>query len=413
MTTTKNHSDTGGGGQPTPASSRTLVVFAIISGSLLVVLFIVGFLIHHEHLRRRQEISREDENRTLEVAYVEPQQTQHSFDLELPADVQPYASTALYARTAGFLAAWKYDINDRVRKGDVMAVISAPDSDADLEQAEANLNQQKTNEGLAAVTEQRYQGLLAVQGVTQQQLDQFHSAHEQASASVVSAGASVDRMRAIVGFERIVAPFDGIVTARNYDVGALISPANTAKGQELFDVEEDDRLRVFVNVPQPYALMVAVGQTVTLDLKRNYPGYAFTGRVARSAGSLDPATRTLRTELDFDNADAAHRIIPGMYAEAVFQISRPEPVLTVPTSALMFEPEGEEVAVVGGDSKIHLRKIVPGSDFGTEIEVLSGVGAGDRIVANPGEQMAEGLAVKAVPAGQAPGQQAGPGQGPK
>jgi RND family efflux transporter MFP subunit len=220
-------------------------------------------------------------------------------------------------------------------------------------------------------------------------------------------------MRAIVGFERIVAPFDGIVTARNYDVGALISPANTAKGQELFDVEEDDRLRVFVNVPQPYALMVAVGQTVTLDLKRNYPGYAFTGRVARSAGSLDPATRTLRTELDFDNADAAHRIIPGMYAEAVFQISRPEPVLTVPTSALMFEPEGEEVAVVGGDSKIHLRKIVPGSDFGTEIEVLSGVGAGDRIVANPGEQMAEGLAVKAVPAGQAPGQQAGPGQGPK
>ncbi len=312
----------------------------------MAALFILGFWIRHERVSKREKMAEENRDRRPVVQVVLPKATQKSFELTLPADVRPYATTALYARTNGYLASWKYDINDRVKKGDLMAVISAPDTDADLEQAEATLNQQTTNHQLASATEERYRGLIATHGVTQQTLDQFHSAQEQAKAGVTSAQADVDRLKALVGFEKITAPFDGVVTARNYDVGALISASNIGPGQELFDLAEDDRLRVFVNVPQAYSLLIKYGQPVTLALERNFPGHKFTGVVARSSGLLDPVTRTLRTELDFKNDDPSHPLFPGMYGEAIFAIERDQPVLTVPTSALLFEAEGKEVAVV-------------------------------------------------------------------
>ena len=290
---------------------------------------------------------------------------------------------------------WSFDINDRVKKGDVLAVISAPDTDADLEQAKANLAQQQTTYQLAATTDERYQGLVPVQGVTQQQLDQFRSSREQARSNVASMAASVDRLKALVGFEKILAPFDGIVTARNYDVGALVSASNIAPGQELFDVAQDDWLRVFVNIPQAYSLLIKFEQPAGLTFERNFPGYRFVGVVKRSAGILDPVTRTLRTELDFKNADPAHKIFPGMYGEAIFHIEREHAVLTVPTSALLFEAEGKQVAVVGKDSKVHFQQIVPGRDFGTEIEIASGLIGDERIIANPGEHLTEGLEVTA------------------
>jgi RND family efflux transporter MFP subunit len=280
-----------------------------------------------------------------------------------------------------------------VKKGDVIAVISAPDTDADLEQAKANLNQQETSYQLAVATEDRYRGLISVQGVTQQQLDQFHSTREQAKANVGATAASVDRLKALVGFEKIIAPFDGVVTTRNYDVGALISATNIAPGQELFDLAEDDKLRVFVNIPQAYALLVKFNQPASLAFERNYPGRLFQGVVARSSGSLDPVTRTLHTEVDFNNDDPDHHIFPGMYGEVVFHIQRDHPVLTVPTSALLFEADGKQVAIVNSSNKIHFQKIVPGRDFGTEIEVIDGLKGDENIVANPSEQLTEGLAV--------------------
>jgi RND family efflux transporter MFP subunit len=212
-------------------------------------------------------------------------------------------------------------------------------------------------------------------------------------------------LNALVGFEKIVAPFDGVVTARNYDVGALIQATNSGPGQELFDIAEDDKLRVFVNIPQAYAVLVKFGQPVNLALERNYPNHTFTGVVARSTGTIDPVARTLRTELDFKNDDPEHRIFPGMYGEALFHIDRDEPVLTVPTSALLFEADGKEVAIVDGSNKIHFQRIVPGRDFGTEIEIVSGLKGDERIVANPGEQLIEGLVV-------APQTQKKEGQGP-
>lgn len=358
------------------------------------VLFVVGFAAHHARLKRRERMAEQVRDQPPVVLVVEPKSSPRSFDLRLPADVRAWASTALYARTDGYLARWNFDIRDRVKKGDVMAVIAAPDTDAELEQARAALKQQRTNRQLAQLTDERYRGLISIQGVTQEQLDQNRSALLQADAGVKSAQANVDRLEALVGFEKIVAPYDGVVTGRTYDVGALITAAATGAGQELFDVADDSKLRVFVSVPQAYALMIKFGQPVHLALERNFAGHLFTGVVARSTGTLDLATRTLRTELDFPNTDPAYKIYPGMYGEAVFSITREHPVLTIPTSAMMFEPEGKEVAVVEPDNRVHLQKITLGSDFGTEIEVLSGLKGGERLVANPGEQIVEGLLVQ-------------------
>jgi membrane fusion protein, multidrug efflux system len=372
---------------------HTLVIIGLCAVAAFAALFILGFMIRHERIEKREKMAAEERDRKLIVLVVKPKKTQQTFDLTLPADVRPFASTALYARTNGFLASWSADINDRVKKGDVIAVISAPDTDADLEQAKAALNQQQTNYQLMANTDDRYQALVAVQGVTQQQLDQVHSARQQAKANVGSSSASVARMQALVDFEKIVAPFDGVITARNYDVGALVSASNVAPGQELFDIAADDQLRVFVNIPQTYALSIKFGEPVDLVLSRNFPGYAFKGKVTRSSSSLDPATRTLRTELDFPNNDPARHIFPGMYGEAVFHIQREAPVLTVPTSALLFEADGKQVAIVDASNKIHYQKIVPGTDFGTEIEILDGLKGDENVVANPGEQLSEGIAV--------------------
>jgi len=374
-------------------SQRTLTIIAVVMAGVMACFFVLGFWLRHERIKKREAMAKEIRDQPLVVLVVEPKATQQSFELTLPADVRPFAATALYARTNGYLASWKTDIHDRVATGDLMALISAPDTDADLEQAQANLQQMETAFRLADATDQRYRGLISTQGVTQQQLDQFHSSTEQARANVAAAAATVDRMKALVGFEKITAPFDGVVTARNYDTGALISSSNIAPGQELFDVAEDDRLRVFVNVPQAYSLLVKFDQPVALALERNFPGHKFSGIVARSAGTLDPVTRTLRTELDFKNDDPVGRILPGMYGEAVFTLQRDQPVLTIPTSALLFEAEGREVALVDRDNKIHFQKIVPGTDFGTEMEISSGLKVGDRVVANPGEQLAEGIVV--------------------
>jgi RND family efflux transporter MFP subunit len=377
-------------------STRTV---ATVAGALvlaMIALFFLGFWPRHERIKERESMAQAVRDRPLIVQTVRPELTTRPIELVLPADIHAYASTALYARTNGYLASWTVDINDRVKKGYLMAVLSAPDTDAQLKEAEANLNQQEVNYQLAAATDGRYRGLIPTQGVTQQQLDQFHSAAEQAKANVVSSSAIVDRLKTLVSFERITAPFDGVVTARNYDTGALISASSTGPGQELYDLAEDDRLRVYSSVPQDYAPLVRYGQPVELLLEQNYPGHRFQGLVARSAGTLDPVTRTLRTELDFRNGDPARRIFPGMYGKAVFRFGRDRPALTVPTSALLFQSSEKRVAVVGEDGKVHMRSIVLGNDFGTKIEVLSGLRGDEWIVENPDEQLAEGVSVEAV-----------------
>ena len=280
---------------PPRIRKSTLTLVGGVLALAMVAFFLLGFWPRHERILEREAIARETRDQPLVVEVVQPKSTQDPVDLTLPADIRAYAATALYARINGYLASWKVDINDRVRKGELMAVISAPDTDADLEQAVASLDQQRTGYELAEATYQRYQGLVPTAGVTQQQLDQFHSASEQAKANVEAAAAAVDKLKTLAQFERITAPFDGVVTARNYDVGALISASSTGPGQELFDVSEDDLLRVFVDVRlrPPDQVRPAGGASSGPE----FPGPSFLRDGLEILGLPRPG-----------HADAAHRI---------------------------------------------------------------------------------------------------------
>jgi RND family efflux transporter MFP subunit len=232
--------------------------------------------------------------------------------------------------------------------------------------------------------------------VTQQQLDEKRAAYniatsslKAAQASVLAATAAVKRLTEMQAFQKVTAPFDGVITARNYDAGALISVANTGAGKELFRLDQTDTLRVYVSVPQGYATDVKPEQEAEL-LVRNYPGQAFKGKVARTAGAIDQATRTLRVEVDIPNGE--HKLFPGMYGQIRFKIPRTRPALLLPTSAFVFGTDGMRVTVLEGD-KVHYRSVVVGRDFGSEAEVASGVSPDEQVVTNPGEHLADGMEV--------------------
>jgi RND family efflux transporter MFP subunit len=305
-----------------------------------------------------------------------------------------------------------------VEAGELLAQIDAPDTDAQLNQSRAALEQAKANVvkaqadlALAQATYVRYHGLLASGGVTQQDLDQRQSDVNQtqaekaaADAAVKSAQATVERLEAEQGFETIVAPFSGTITVRTYDVGALISTANNAAGQELFRIAETDKLRIFTKVPQPYVTLLRPHEPVDFEV-RNYPGRKFTAYLDRTAGALEQSTRTLLTQLDYDNRDGD--LWAGMYGQVLFDLHRDKPVLTVPTSALIFEAEGMQIGVVQGD-KVHFHKVTLGRDFGNTVEVLTGITGDDRVVTNPGERISDGGTVQvaaANPEQTPPGQQ--------
>ncbi len=233
--------------------------------------------------------------------------------------------------------------------------------------------------------------------VTQQEVDEKRTAVEQAqavitqtNADVVAAEANVRRLKVMQGFEQIIAPFDGVVTTRNYDVGALLSTADSGPGKEIFRIAETDKLRVYVNVPQVYATQIGIGEPAFLRV-RNYGEREFKGVVARTSSSVDLATRVMSFELEFSNPNG--ELFPGMYGEAHLNVTDPHPVLRIPTSALLFDASGPHVALVQ-DGKIHFKTIKPGRDLGTELEVIDGIGPTDAVVATPGEQLTEGLAVQ-------------------
>jgi RND family efflux transporter MFP subunit len=396
------------GGIPTDLpriSGRALLLAAVVTLALFFILFLVGYLPHLARMRMLAERARADAQQPPLVDVVYPRAMPLIQNVELPGTATPMQQTSIYARVNGYLKRWTADIGDHAARGQVLAEIDAPDVDAQLNSARAGLEVARANVvkaaadlDLAQATYKRYRGLIETAGVTQQQLDQFQSQVNQATAakagadaSVKSAQANVEQLSATQGFEKIIAPFDGVITARNYDVGALISPANTASGQELFRIAQTDKLRVFVSVPQAYAALVKPGQDVSFTVS-NSPN-AFHGKMARSAGALDPVTRTLLTELDFDNQDG--RLFAGMFGQVNFEIRNDHPTLTIPTSAAMFEDTGSQVAVVA-DNKIHFTKVTLGRDMGTEIEIIDGLRGGEQIVSTPGERITDGIEVRVV-----------------
>jgi RND family efflux transporter MFP subunit len=387
-------------------SGKKLAIIGAIVLLVLIIAFFARFIPQRIHERHLDEQADQAANAPPIVNVTLPQPVAVDEDLTLPADVRAMQQTAIYARVDGYMKHWLVDINDRVSKGQLLAEIEAPDTDAELAQSQAALQQALANVVKAASdlklandTFDRYHGLLQSGSVTQQDLDTRQSTASQsaankaaADAAVKSAQATVDRLIAEQGFEKITAPFSGTITFRNYDVGARISSTDTAAGHEMFDIADTDRLRIYVNVPQAYVNSIQVGQPVQFISQRNYGNRPFTGVVARSAGVLDPSTRTLLTELDFENHD--HLLWAGMYGEGHISVHTKHPMLTVPTPALMFEANGTQVAVVDDQNHVHFRPVTVGQDLGQKLEVVSGLSTKDRIISNPGEKLLDGIEVE-------------------
>ncbi|HLJ38974.1 MAG TPA: efflux RND transporter periplasmic adaptor subunit [Steroidobacteraceae bacterium] len=332
------------------------------------------------------------------VATTHPSRGPGSDLLVLPGTVQAFYEAPIYARTSGYLRLWYTDIGTSVRKGQVLAEIDTPEVDQQLLQAEADLATARANYQLARSTNERWQGLLATESVSKQDADERAGDAAAKAAAAQSAAANLARLRDLESFKHVLAPFDGVVTQRNTDVGALINAGQTP-GTALFRVADTHRLRIYVSVPQSYAEQIRPGLTAGLVFA-DRPTARYEAQVASTARALDASSRTLQVELQIDNSHG--ELLPGSYADVRFDL-RGASTLRVPANAVLFRAQGLLVATVDKTSHAHLRNITQGRDFGREIEVLSGVEPEDTLIVNPPDSLSEGMEVRIVPADAAGG----------
>jgi RND family efflux transporter MFP subunit len=323
------------------------------------------------------------------VAILTPEKGAPQQDIVLPGTMQAFTDAAIYARTNGYLRKWYADIGTRVRAGQVLADIDSPEVEQQLEQARADLATAEANTRLAQLTAERYRDLIKTDSVSKQDLDNANGSLEAKVTAVNSAKANVRRLEQLQGFGQVTAPFDGVVTARNTDVGALIDSGSNAK--ELFHVAAVHRLRVFVNVPEIYSRAALPGMMAELTLSE-FPGRSFTGTLARTAQSIDTASRTLLTEIDVDNAKG--ELLAGSYAEVHLKLPSAQSTYKLPINAIIFRTEGVRVAVVGPDGKVLLQPVTLGRDYGDSLEVVSGISGKERIILNAPDSIEAGQAVR-------------------
>jgi RND family efflux transporter MFP subunit len=330
---------------------------------------------------------------------IAPRVAPAAHELLLPGAVTPFAQASIYARTSGYLAHWNADIGAQVRSGETLATIEAPELDAQLRQARADEATAQANFDLAKTTAQRWQAMLKTQSIAQQDADTKVGDMEARRAMLASAQANVTHLAELVSYERVTAPFDGVITARNVDVGALVTaggtPGTAGMSGELFHLQQTGVLRVFVDVPQDDAPYVTPDTGVYLSAPQ-YPGRHFAGKVARNSGAIDPSSRTLRVEVDVDNKDGL--LMPGAYAQVHLQLQASTPALDLPVSALLFRPAGVTVAVVDNRGRAALKIVHVGRDFGTHVEITTGLAATDRVIDNPGDSLSNGEAVQVAAA---------------
>lgn len=327
-------------------------------------------------------------------------------ELVLPGIVQAYMESPIYARTSGYLKSWRTDIGAHVRKGELLAEIETPEVDKELAQARADLATARANLAIAVITNDRWQRLLKTQSVSQQDADNRAADAAAKKAAVDSAAQNVARLEDLESFKRVVAPFDGVITARNTDVGYLIN-AGQAPGTELFRLADVHRLRIYAQVPEAYAAAAQTGLSAELRFAER-PGAVYAADTIRTSSALDPTARTLQVELQLDNREA--RLFPGSYTEIHFELPASTATLRLPANTVMFRPDGLQVAVVEADHTIKLKKIDQGRDFGKTIEVLHGISAADAVVVNPPDSIEDGAKVRiaAAPSAAAPSAAAPP-----
>jgi RND family efflux transporter MFP subunit len=328
------------------------------------------------------------------VSVVKPKQTASAQEIILPGNVQPFISSPIYARTDGYLKKWYFDIGAHVKAGQLLAIIQTPEVDQQLAQARSNLATAQANLELAKITRDRYQGLLGKHAVAQQDVDNAVGTYNANKAIVDADMANVQHYAALVSFENVYAPFDGVITARNTDIGDLInSGSSTAPRTDLFDMAQPGTLRVYVNVPEEYSRGIIPGQTASDIVLAEFPGEKFQGKLVRTASAINMTTRTLLAEIDVDNPKGT--LLTGSYAEVHLKVPGQGSSFLIPVNTLIFRSQHLQVGVVR-DGKVVLAEVTPGHDFGAEIEIVAGLKAGDQVVLNPPDSLVSGQQVQIV-----------------
>src|SRR5260221_10730015 len=366
---------------------------------LAIVVIVVGGLLASgiwSRVKARTTLNAETAQVALTaVSVVSPKQTAPAEEIILPGNVQPFITSPIYARTNGYLKKWYFDIGAHVKQGQLLAVIQTPEVDQQLQQARSNLLTAQANLELASITKNRYQGLLKSNAVAQQDADNAVGTYNANAAIVEADKAAVEQYSALVSFERIYAPFDGVITARNTDIGDLINSGSSSNVKtDLFHIAQPGKLRVYVNVPEEYSRGVKVGMIADLGLAE-FPDRKFKGKLVRTAEDINVTTRTLLIEIDVDNPTGT--LLTGSYAEGHLAVPTQASTFLIPVNALLFRSEGLRVGIVK-DGKVALTAVTPGHDFGNQIEIISGLKPDDQVIVNPPDSIITGQQVQIVQA---------------
>jgi RND family efflux transporter MFP subunit len=362
---------------------------------LLVAAVLLAIWGIFSRVRGRDQIGQETAEGAIPVVVVaKPSASPATDELVLPGDVTAFIEAPIYARTSGYLKGWYTDIGTPVRKGQLLAEIETPEVDQQLRQAKADLETALANAHIAAITDVRWKGLLEHNAVSPQDADTRAATAQATKATADSAQANVRRLEELESFKRVVAPFDGVVTLRNTDVGALINAGQSA-GSQLFRVADTQRLRVYVQVPELFATQTKPGVEAQLRFNE-HPKDSYPAKVTRTAQALDPTLRTLQVELLVDNSKG--ELFPGAYAQVHFKLPGNTSTLRVPATALVFRAAGLQVATIEQGDRVKLKSVEQGRDFGTSVEVLNGLAADDVIVVNPPDSISDGEQVHVAPA---------------
>src|SRR5258707_5408978 len=395
-------------------SEKKSRLFLFLVG-IAVVLVIIGIFTLLQRREQYNALAKETEKSAIPtVAVIHRAVEVAQEDLVLPSTLQAYVESPIYARTTGYVKKWYHDIGSHVQKGDLLAEIETPEVDQQLSQARADLGTMQANENLSRITATRFEELIKTDGVSKQEVDNAVGDYAARRAAVASAQANVRRLEELESFKHVYAPFSGVITRRNVDIGNLINAGNGGTAQELFFLAATDPIRSYVSVPEIYAPAVHTGLGAYLELTQ-YPGEKFQGKVVRTADAIDLASRTLNTEVDVSNRNG--RLLPGGYAQVHLLVGVTGTRLQVPVNALLFRSEGLRAVVVDANHKTHLQQLAIGRDYGTALEVLQGLRPEDWIVLNPPDSIEEGIQVnvKAAPAppkaAPAPGNGAAPPPG--
>lgn len=358
--------------------------------AVIIAAAVAGYGIWQRNQHEQRLTTWTDAQAEPTVAIVRPQPETKAQPLTLPGNIDAWYQAPIYARVPGYLQMWYKDIGARVKTGDLLAIIDTPDLDQQLLQAKQNLNTAVANQKLAEVTARRWKALLKSSSVSQQSVDEKVADAVAQEAMVAAAQANVGRLEALEGFKRLVAPFDGVVTARKTDVGDLIN-VGSGRGPELFAVADLHQMRVYVRVPQAFSARIKVGMKATLRLPQ-YPDTVFNATVITTSNAINPESRTVLVELVAPNPDG--KLWPGTFADVSFELPADTKVVQIPASALLFQSEGLQVAVLGPDNRVQIRPVRVGRNFGTSIEVLSGIQPNDRVIDSPPDSIVAGEQVR-------------------